>query len=269
MPAMDLGLNGRACIVTGASRGIGRATAVALCAEGADAVLVGRDSGALADTARACLEAGGRALGLTLDVTSPDAGERAVAACTEAFGPPWALVNNAGIARTHPLHETDDALWQEEWDVHVMASMRLMRAAAPVMARRGGGRIVNVVSSAAKRPSASLDPAYSVTKAAQASLSRVFADLYAGEGVLVNAVAPGAVAGSMWLSEGGLADQLAERRGVHRDEILEGTGSRMPVGRMAQEEEIADVIVFLCSERASNVAGAAWTVDGGAVPTIF
>jgi 3-oxoacyl-[acyl-carrier protein] reductase len=150
-----------------------------------------------------------------------------------------------------------------------MASMRLMRAAAPLMAERGGGRVVNVASSAGKRPSASLDPAYSVTKAAQLSLSRVFADRYAGEGVLVNAVTPGAVAGSMWLAEGGLADQLAQRRGTEREEVLEGAGARLPVGRMGREEEIADVIVFLCSERASNVAGAAWSVDGGAVPTIF
>jgi 3-oxoacyl-[acyl-carrier protein] reductase len=137
------------------------------------------------------------------------------------------------------------------------------------MAPDGGGRVVNVVSSAAKRPSASLDPAYSVTKAAQLSLSRVFADRYAGQGVLVNAVAPGAVAGSMWLAPGGLADELAERRGTTREEILETVAGRIPLGRMGDEDEIAAVIVFLCSERASNVAGAAWSVDGGTVPTIF
>ena len=150
-----------------------------------------------------------------------------------------------------------------------MASMRLMRAAAPVMAERGGGRVVNVASSAAKRPSGSMDPAYSVTKAAQLSLSRVFADRYARQGVLVNAVTPGAVAGSMWLSEGGLADSLAERRGSAREEVLETTAARIPLGRMAEEDEIAAVIVFLCSERASNVVGAAWSVDGGTVPTIL
>lgn len=269
MPVMDLGLKGRACIVTGASRGIGLATARGLCAEGASVLLVGRDSDALGEAASECAAAGGRAVALAHDVTSPDAGERVVDACAEALGTPWALVNNAGLARTHSIEEAEDELWQQEWDVHVMASMRLMRAAAPRMSEGGGGRVVNVVSSAAKRPSGSLDPAYSVTKAAQLSLSRVFADRYAGEGVLVNAVAPGAVAGSMWLSQGGLADQLAQRRGVHRDQVLESTGSRMPIGRMAQEDEIASVIVFLCSERASNVAGAAWSVDGGAVPTIF
>jgi 3-oxoacyl-[acyl-carrier protein] reductase len=269
MPGMDLGLDGRACIVTGASRGIGLATARTLCAEGADVVLVARDPDTLAAAAEACAAEAGRAIGLALDVTTPDAGERAVAACTQAFDAPWALVNNAGTARTLPIEEMEDGHWQEQWDLHVMASMRFMRAAAPPMAGRGGGRIVNVASSAARRPSASLDPAYSVTKAAQVSLSRVFADRYAGEGVLVNAVAPGAVEGTMWLREGGLADELAERRGTTREEILAGNAGRMPIGRMAQEEEIAWVIAFLCSERASSVAGAAWAVDGGVVPTIF
>jgi 3-oxoacyl-[acyl-carrier protein] reductase len=269
MPGMDLGLDGRACIVTGASRGIGLATARGLCAEGGEVLLVARDPDTLGDAVAACAAEGGRAIGLALDVTAPDAGERAVEACREAFGAPWALVNNAGTARTDPLEELDDAGWQAEWEVHVMASLRLMRAAVPVMAPDGGGRVVNVVSSAAKRPSASLDPAYSVTKAAQLSLSRVFADRYAGQGVLVNAVAPGAVAGSMWLAPGGLADELAERRGTTREEILETVAGRIPLGRMGDEDEIAAVIVFLCSERASNVAGAAWSVDGGTVPTIF
>jgi NAD(P)-dependent dehydrogenase (short-subunit alcohol dehydrogenase family) len=212
---------------------------------------------------------GGRAIALALDVTDADAGDRAVAACREAFGEPWALVNSAGVAHTTALEETEDAVWQEEWELHVMASMRLMRAAAPVMAQAGGGRIVNLASSAARRPSGSLDPAYSVTKAAQVSLSRVFADRWAEEGVLVNSVTPGAVAGSMWHSPGGLADQVAERRGVSREEVLEGNASRMPVKRMASEDEVADIVVFLCSERASIVTGAAWAADGGVVPTIF
>ena len=269
MPIMDLGLKGKACIVTGASRGIGLATARGLCAEGAEVLLIARDPDALGEAAAACAAKGGRAIGLALDVTVPDAGERALEACREAFGVPWALVNSAGIARTHSLEELADADWQAEWDIHVMASMRLMRAAAPVMAERGGGRVVNIASSAAKRPSGSLDPAYSVTKAAQLSLSRVFADRYASQGVLVNAVTPGAVAGSMWLSEGGLADSLAERHGSAREEVLEATAARIPLGRMAEEDEIAAVIVFLCSERASNVVGAAWSVDGGTVPTIL
>ena len=245
---MNLGLDGKVCVVTGATRGIGAATALMLKQEGARVLSVARQG---AD--------------LELDVTAPDAGERVLAACPEA---PWALVNAAGGTGTRTLEELTDADWQAHWELHVMGSMRLMRALAPVMAEGGGGRIVNVSSSSGKRPSRRLDGAYSVTKAAQLSLSRLFADTWAGSGVLVNAVAPGPIEGESWTAEGGLADQLAERSGTTREEILEGTRSGPPIGRMGTDDEAAAVIVFLCSRAASNVSGAAWSVDGGSVPII-
>ena len=148
-----------------------------------------------------------------------------------------------------------------------VASMRLMRAFAPGMAERGWGRIVNVASSAGKRPSLT-NAAYSVTKAAQLSLSRVFADTYAARGVLVNAVAPGAVASRLWMDEGGLADQTAAARGLSREQAIAAQEEKIPLGRYATVEEIASVVAFLCSERASSVTGAAWSVDGGTVATI-
>jgi 3-oxoacyl-[acyl-carrier protein] reductase len=246
---MDLGLTGKTCIVTGASRGIGLATARTLADEGATVLRVARHD---AD--------------LELDVTAPDAAERIIDACQ---GTPWALVNNAGTTRARGLDGLEDRDWQEQWELHVMAPMRLMRALAPRMAESGGGRIVNVCSSSGKRPSGTLDACYSVTKAAQLSLSRVYADAFASRGVLVNAVAPGAVESPMWLEEGGLADEVAAARGITREEALEATRSRLPIGRFGTEDEIAAVIVFLCSEAASNVAGAAWSVDGGAVPVII
>jgi 3-oxoacyl-[acyl-carrier protein] reductase len=246
---MDLGLDGRICVVTGATRGIGAATARMLAQEGARVLSVARNGAEL-----------------ELDITDPDAGERVLAACA---GTPWALVNNAGGSRARPLEELTDADWNEQWELHVMASMRLMKAFAPTMAEAGGGRIVNVASSSGKRPSRRLDASYSVTKSAQLSLSRVFAESYAAKGVLVNAVTPGPVATPAWTGDGGLADQLARRGGTTRDEVLAATGAGMPIGRMAQEDEIAAVIVFLCSERASDVAGAAWSVDGGSTPSII
>jgi 3-oxoacyl-[acyl-carrier protein] reductase len=265
---MDLGLRDRACVVTGASGGIGKATALALAREGALVALVGRRADTLAEVADACEAVGGRGEALALDVTAADAGERAVEACERSFGRIDALVNGAGTSAVRSLDQLTDQEWHEQWELHVMAPMRLMRAAAPAMARRGWGRIVNVCSSSGKRPSGT-NMAYSVTKAAELSLSRAFADLFAARGVLINAVAPGPVGGRLWLSPGGLADQQAAALGVSREEVLESTASRLPIGRLATEEEIALVIVFLCSEPASNVAGAAWSVDGGAVPLII
>ena len=173
---MDLGLRDRACIVTGASGGIGRATAVAFAREGAAVLLLGRRQEALAEVARGVR--GGRRAGgetLALDVTAADAGERAVQACLERFGRIDALVNGAGTSAVRPHDELTDDEWQSQWELHVMAPMRLMRAAAPEWLRGGWGRIVNVCSSSGKRPS-STNMAYSVTKAAELSLSRAFAD---------------------------------------------------------------------------------------------
>jgi 3-oxoacyl-[acyl-carrier protein] reductase len=245
---MNLGLEGRVCVVAGGTRGIGAATARMLSQEGARVLSVAR-SGA----------------DVELDVTSPDAGERVLAACPE---PPWALVNAAGWSGARSLDDLTDEDWQAQWELHVMAPMRLMRAVAPAMAAAGGGRIVNVSSSSGRRPSARLDASYSVTKAALLSLSRVFADSFAADGVLVNAVAPGSTEGETWLGEGGLAEQIAARTGTTREEVLESSRASPPVKRMGTEDEVAAVIAFLCSECSSNVAGAAWAVDGGTVPTV-
>ncbi len=177
------------------------------------------------------------------------------------------LVNNAGTSANRPLTELTDDEWAAQWELHVMASVRLMRAAAPRMADRGWGRIVNVASSSGKRPSSS-NAAYSVSKAGQLSASRVFADAYAASGVLVNAVTPGPVATELWLGEGGLAEQAAQAAGIDRDEVLRRAEAKIPLGRFAEPGEIADVVAFLCSERAANVSGAAWSADGGSVAII-
>ncbi len=269
---MDLGLGGRACVVTGASRGIGRETARQLCAEGASVLLVGRHEGRLADAVAEAEAAGaaegGKAAPLALDVTGEDAGERMLAAANERFGSLDVLVNNAGTAAWRDLDEVPDEDWRAQYELNVMAPLRAMRAAAPAMAERGWGRIVNVCSTAGKRPSAAM-PEYSVAKAAELSLSRLFADRYAKTGVLVNAICPGPVESEMWMEEGGLLDQSQALSGAgSREEALAEAGSKRPIGRLADPAEIAAAIVFLGSERASYVAGAAWSVDGGTVQVI-
>jgi 3-oxoacyl-[acyl-carrier protein] reductase len=266
---VDLGLDGKVCAITGASRGIGREVAVRLCAEGASVLLVARSAEPLADVAAECERNGGQARSLPLDVTAPDAGERIVAAATEGFGQLDVLVNNAGTSKRRSLDQVPDEDWQAAWELNVMAPLRAMGVAAPGMAERGWGRIVNVCSSAGKRPSG-MTPEYSVTKAAELSLSRVFADAYAKEGVLVNAVCPGPTKSELWMEPGGLLDQSAELGGgLSRDQALAAAGAGRPIGRLAEVGEIADAIVFLCSQRASYVAGAAWSVDGGTVQVII
>jgi 3-oxoacyl-[acyl-carrier protein] reductase len=264
---MDLGLTGRACIVSGGSRGIGLEVARQLHGEGADVLLLGRGQPALSAAADA-LGAGARVELLALDITAPGAGEAVVETCHERFGRVDALVNNAGASTVRAIEELTEEDWQLQWDINVMAPMRLMRAAVGEMVSAGWGRVVNVSSSSGKRPG-QRNVAYSVTKAAELSLSRAYADAYAQHGVLVNAVTPGSVASELWLSPGGLVDQTVQARGGTREDVLEAAAAGLPIRRMAGPEEIAAVIVFLCSEAASNVAGAAWSVDGGAVPVII
>jgi 3-oxoacyl-[acyl-carrier protein] reductase len=260
---MDLGLDGRVCVVTGASQGIGLAISSRLVGEGARVLMVARNEERLAAAAG---ELG--AEWLAADVTDAGCDERIVATAIEQLGGLEVLVNNAGTSVNTSLEELTDEDWRAQHELHVMAPMRLMRLAAPLMAQRGWGRIVNVTSSSGKRPSAS-NYAYSVAKAGQLSVSRAFADAFAARGVLVNAVAPGPVATGLWLDEGGLADQVAAAQGATREAVLEAAEAKVPIGRFGTAEEIADVVVFLCSERAANVAGSAWSVDGGSVQTII
>lgn len=184
------------------------------------------------------------------------------------IGPVDCLVNNVGEAYQAGFEELTDEQWEHMWQLNVMSYIRAIRAALPAMRARGRGVIVNVASTSGKRPSTSM-PNYSVTKAAVLSLSRLVADLYARDGIRSNAVAPGPTATDAWLASAGLADQQADRTGTSREEVLEAVAKGRPLGRLAEPEEIASVIVFLCSDRADYVTGSAWSADGGTVPIII
>jgi NAD(P)-dependent dehydrogenase (short-subunit alcohol dehydrogenase family) len=250
---VDLGLRGRSCLVTGSTAGIGLATARLLAAEGARVATCGRRPA----------PGVGEELHVTADLARPGEPERAVEETVRALGGLDVLVNNVGAARQARLEEVGDAEWDAYWQLNVMSHVRAVRAALPHLRKSGRGSIVNVSSSAGKRPSTGM-PHYSVTKAALLSLSRLVADLYGRDGIRCNAVTPGPTATDAWLGEGGLADQ----QGGDRDDVLARVGAGRPLGRLAEPDEIAAVIAFLASERASYVTGAAWSADGGTVAIV-
>jgi NAD(P)-dependent dehydrogenase (short-subunit alcohol dehydrogenase family) len=256
---VDLGLSGTVCLVTGSTGGIGLESARLLAAEGATVVTSGRRD----EPPRV-----GETLHVPADLGRAGEPERLVREVEQQLGRVDCLVNNVGLAYQATFDELSDEQWDELWQLNVMSFVRSIRAVLPSMRARGDGVIVNVSSTAAKRPSTSM-PHYSVTKAAVLSLSRLVADLYAKDGIRCNAVTPGPTATGAWLGAGGLADQQSARTGKPRDEVLAAVGAGRPLGRLAEPEEIAAVIAFLCSDRASYVTGAAWSADGGTVPIII
>jgi NAD(P)-dependent dehydrogenase (short-subunit alcohol dehydrogenase family) len=205
----------------------------------------------------------GETLHVRADLSEPDAPAAVIEAAAQVLGGLDVLVNNVGFAVQARFEEVTDEDWDSMWRLNVMSYVRSIRAALPHL-RESRGTIVNVSSTAGKRPSVGM-PHYSVSKAAVLSLSRLVADAYAGDGIRCNAVTPGPTATEAWLGDGGLADQ----QGGRRDDVLAKVGAGRPLGRLAEPDEIASVIAFLASERASYVTGAAWSADGGTVSIII
>jgi 3-oxoacyl-[acyl-carrier protein] reductase len=248
---MELGLEAKICVVTGSTAGIGLEVARQLQREGAHVVTSGRREEGIGD------------LHISADLSQAGEPERPIAQTIDRFDRVDCLVNNVGGTDIRKLEELTDDDWQSSFEVNLMSAIRATQAALPGMRDRKSGVIVNVSSSAGKRPSPSM-PDYSVMKAGLLSYSRLVADLYAKDGIRCNAVTPGPTATDAWVGAGGLADQQG-----NRDEVLAAVAAGRPLGRLAEADEIASVIVFLCSARASFVTGAAWSADGGTVQIII
>ena len=247
---MELGLADKVCVVTGSTGGIGLAVAQQLRAEGARVVTSGRSEDGIGD------------VHVAGDLTISGAAENVAGAALSAFGRVDCLVNNVGGTDISRLDDLTDDDWQASFELNLMSAVRATRAAMPHLRERGGA-IVNVSSSAGKRPSLSM-PDYSVMKAGLLSFSRLVADVHAGDGIRCNVVAPGPTATEAWLDPGGLAEQQGDR-----DAVLARVAAGRPLGRLAEPAEVAAVIVFLLSDRASYVTGAAWSADGGTVQGII
>jgi len=264
---MHIDLSGRTALVTGSSAGIGQAVARGLAATGATVIVHGRSA---ASVERGCARLraavpGAQVHGVAADLADAAGADALVAALP---GPVDVLVNNAGIYGPKDFFEADDAVWETHWQTNVMSGVRLSRALAPAMAARGWGRIVFVSSESARNIPANMVH-YGVSKTAQLALSRGLAKRLAGSGVTVNAVLPGPT-----LSDGltALMQGAADRAGttveaVARDFVLAKRASSV-IQRAATVDEVANLVVYVCSPQASATTGAALRVDGGIVDDI-
>ncbi|NQU72388.1 MAG: SDR family oxidoreductase [Rhodospirillales bacterium] len=258
---MDLGIAGRNALVTGGSLGIGRAVALELAANGVNVAISARNPDRLADVARELTSnTGGRVVAVPGDMSKPEDIARVMAETGAALGDIDILVNNAGSSPAGRLQDLDDETWYAAFELKFMGYMRCARAVAPDMRARKWGRIVNIIGAGGPNPSAGYILGGSFN-AALLNFTRALAKDCAPDNVLVNGVNPGATDTPRWKS---LVEQNARISGKSEAEISAQSVANVPLGRPAQPDEIADVTAFLCSERASHMAGALLNVDGGA-----
>jgi NAD(P)-dependent dehydrogenase (short-subunit alcohol dehydrogenase family) len=259
---MDLGLTGKVAIVTGASKGIGLAVVRGLAANGAHVVAGARTS----SPELAELEQAGQVRMAHVDLTNSSGPAALVALAGERID---ILVNNVGSAPARPggfLSITDDD-WLSTITINLLAAVRITRAALPVMLAAGSGAIVNTGSVNSRLP----DPAvmdYSAAKAALASFAKALSKEVGPHGIRVNSVGPGPVATDLWLGQGGVAATVSAATGADPKDVASRAASQMVTGRFTTPEEVADLVLYLASDRAANITGADFAIDGGLIPTL-
>ncbi len=250
---LELGLTGKVAIVTGASEGLGRATAERFAREGVRVAICARRKDVLERAAEEIRRAtGGEVLAQAADVTRPDDVEAFVTATVARFGGVDILVNNAGTSAAGPFETVDERTWQADIELKLLAVIRFCRLVIPLMKQRGGGRIVNVTTVGGKAPAARSLPT-SVTRAAGINLTKSLANEYAADKILVNTVCLGLVKSA----------QIARRAKGDLETHYRELARRVPIGRVAEASEFADLVAFLVSERAGYITGASINFDGG------
>jgi 3-oxoacyl-[acyl-carrier protein] reductase len=257
---MELGLAGKTVLITGGSKGIGKATARGMAVEGARVIICSRSQAALDDAAAAIRKETGKAVEtIAADLSTLEGVERASAESVRRLGRLDVLVNNAGAIKGGDFLSLPDEEWMAGWSLKLLGYIRMARAVFPHMKEQGGGRIVNVVGMAARNPATS----YMMGGAANAALinfTKALADLGAPSNILVTAVSPGPVKTDRW---DGLQRQQAEAAGKDLETYIKEQSRSLPLGRIALPEEVADLVCFLASARAAFLTGIAVTLDGG------
>jgi NAD(P)-dependent dehydrogenase (short-subunit alcohol dehydrogenase family) len=263
---MDLNLRGKIAVLTGASVGIGLAVAEGFAAEGVNLILAARQADRLSEAAaRIAAQFGVHAVPVAGDVATVEGVEQIVKAAQQHFGGVDILFNNAGTGSNETIMEAPDEKWQAYWELHVMAAVRLARGLVPLMKQRGGGVILNNASICAVQP-LGYEPIYNVTKAALLMLSKNLANELIKDNIRVNTINPGLILTPDWIKT---AKQLTQDSGGDWEGHLQQVADEhAPIRRFASPAELADFIVFLCSERASYSVGAAYFVDGGMLKTV-
>lgn len=263
---MDLGLEGKVAVVTGASMGIGRATAELFAREGASLVICARGAEAL-DKAAAELESlGGKVVSVKADMSKQADIDRFIETAVEKMGGIDILVNNVGDATRGTILTKTDEDWQYDININLYSTIRCIRASVPHMKKKGGGRIINVSTVYAKQPTPGAI-GYSTAKAALLNMSRHLADDLVGDNILVNTVCPGPIMTPLWERT---ARQRGKEMGMEAAEVIEYfSKTYIPRGRFGRAEEVAGLIVFLASKWTSFITGTAISVDGGMNRGVF